>query len=644
MSLTDTSRHPSARAIPFWLLPLLGCLPFVLGLGGAFVLDDFVNLVGNSALRVTWGDSFRAWLAAAWSSPAGGLDRPLTMLTFALDNALWGMDAGAWKRSSLMLHALNALLTFILVRELLRSVNILGRPAQAFAGLVALAWAVHPLQVSTVLYVVQRMEVLGHTFTLLTLLCYVRARQRMIRGEKGWLWLISAALIALLGLFAKETVIMAPALALAAELTLFRFRAMNHRDQLAIRCLSLAGVIVLGMAVAYLFWKYANPAAFQYRDFTWQERLLTEMRVLATYLRWIVVPIPTEYLFYYDFIPISTGLWSPSSTFFSLVLHIALLGSTVLLRKSLPLYAFGIAWFYLGQLITAGPVPLEIAFEHRNYGPMLGVLLAIGAVGLALVRSRADLRNVALLLALAFIALCAFGSSLRSWEWGDPIRFITNTATRAPQSARAQHNYGTTMILLTRFDGSDPMFHIGRNSILAATRLPGARPQAQAMLIEASARAGLPVAEEWWSALHDYLARHGVDHHAADSVLSLVTCRLGEDCPIDERRLQGLLADALSHGGEKNPDLLLAYADFAFRQMDDWDLAERLHRAAVAEATRSPHFRVSLATFLVRIGKLDDAERELTAADQMDKLDQYRDQRELIRRSIAAAREDGERG
>lgn len=643
-SLATTSPEPTrghtiAAAIA---ISLITALVFWPGLGGGFILDDFVNLLDNPDLRVQWGDSLHAWWSAAWSSPAGGLSRPIAMLSFAFDHAMWGLDATAWKRTNLLLHGLNALLTLALSDRLLRAVNVNGRTALVAASLLALAWAIHPLQVSSVLYAVQRMELLGHTFALLALLSYAHARQLMLQGRNGWPWLVAFALAASLGVFAKETVSMVPAMAIAMELVLFRFAAARERDRQWLRWLTAVGIVVFTLALCYLFLRFANADSYSAREFGWVERILTQLRVLATYVRWILVPIPTAYLFYYDHIAVSTGLLSPATTLLSGAFLLTLTACACCLRSRIPLFTLGVSWFFLGHLLTAGPIPLEIAFEHRNYGPSYGLLLALAGLLLFAMQRFAGLRTAILAISGGFIALSLFGTVLRSWEWGDPLRLVSNTASRAPESARAQHSYGTTMIMLTGFDASNPMFHVGRNSIIAATKLPGTRPQAQAILIEAHTRAGLDVEAEWWGSLHSYMQTHGMDHHATDVVLSLVTCRLGPDCSINDQDLQALLASAVGTSEANEPSILLAYGDFAFNVMNDWELAERLYRGSVEAATRSPHFRTSLASLLLRIGKLDEAQAELQVADNLDRLGRYRDEREQLRRSIEGARVQGQ--
>src|SRR4249919_2922317 len=88
------------------------------GLGGGFMFDDFPNIVDNAALqinRLAWAD----WMAAMFSSPASDLQRPLAMLSFAINTYFTGMDSQAMKLTNVGVHALNGVLVFLLVARLL---------------------------------------------------------------------------------------------------------------------------------------------------------------------------------------------------------------------------------------------------------------------------------------------------------------------------------------------------------------------------------------------------------------------------------------------------------------------------------------------------------------------------------------------
>lgn len=632
-------RHTLQRLAPILVLCLACGLAYWPGLGGSFLLDDFANLVENPSLRVGFDDDAGAWWRAIWSSPAGGLQRPLTMATFALDHALWDLDPGAWKRTNLLIHFGNAVLGFFVLHRLF-SVAWPGfstRGKLVASTMVALAWAVHPLQVSSVFYLVQRMELLAHSFVLLSLLAYLAGRVRIQGGSRsGWLLVVLAGLLALIGAGAKETALVAPLLALACELILFHFGAATDQDRRLLKILSAIGGLALVLVVVLLVVLYGNEEAFAGREFSATERVLTHFRLLPLYLGWILTPIPTAYVFYYDWIGPSKGLLGPWTTLGGLALLIGLAAAAWSFRRKLPLFALGLAWFFLFHLPTAGPVPLELVFEHRNYGASLAVLLALAGVAVPVLRSSARLVFPVVALATGFIVLSLFGTALRSWEWGDEFRLAGNLASRAKQSARAQHNFGVTLFRMVGPNTEDPLFFLGRNSLVVASRLPFARPQSPAVLITVYGRAGMEADSQWWGDLERLVYERPLDHHTVDALLMLSGCAVSQGCSLDDQRLQALLAQVTQRAAARYPDLKLAYADFALVRMEDPDLAVRLVEGAIADATRSPHIRANAALLLLRAGNIEQALSELEAAEALDRTGEFASLNQLTRRSLDA--------
>ena len=159
----------------------LVALAYLPGLRGPFVFDDYPNIVNNPTVAVTELTP-QALHAAAVSNNSGPLGRPLAALSFALDHyRAGGFYPLAFKLSNLAIHLLNVLLVYALAGRLVR---LLGADeiAPAVALFCALLWGLHPLQLTSVLYVVQRMTSLAATFTLAAVLCWLQARERWSAG------------------------------------------------------------------------------------------------------------------------------------------------------------------------------------------------------------------------------------------------------------------------------------------------------------------------------------------------------------------------------------------------------------------------------------------------------------------------------
>ena len=308
-------QKPSRR---FLLLALLGALLaaacLVPGLGGGFIFDDRPNIEQNYILHVDRLDAEElAW--AAYSFHAGNGARSLSMLSFALDHVRGGLDARVFKGTNIAIHALTAVVLAFFLRSLLLVAQWPPRRAAAGALALALLWALHPLQVSTVLYVVQRMQALVTLFMVLALWAYLRMRQAQVAGQSGRQHGVLTLLFWVLGFASKEDALLFPGYALALELTVLRFAAASPRLAAFWRKGYLL-VVVLGLAAYALLVvpHYWSQGAYPMRDFSSHERLLTQGRVLVMYLGQMLLPLPERLPFYYDDLVVSRGWLQPATT------------------------------------------------------------------------------------------------------------------------------------------------------------------------------------------------------------------------------------------------------------------------------------------------------------------------------------------
>src|SRR5690606_20760975 len=108
------------------------------------------------------------------------------------------------------------------------------------------------------------------------------------------------------------------------------------------------------------------------------ERLLTQGRVLCMYLWQALLPLPSHLPFYYDWLQPSRSVLQPWTTLPAWLLLFALLGMAWRLRLRRPLFALGVLLFFCGHFVTSNVIALELAFEHRNHFPLVGIVLAVG--------------------------------------------------------------------------------------------------------------------------------------------------------------------------------------------------------------------------------------------------------------------------
>jgi len=346
------------------------------GLGGPLLLDDFPQLRPLFLLHDR-GLSFLMQTVA--DSSSGPFGRPVAMLSFIANAIGSGANLWWWKLTNLAIHLLNGILAYWLALEIFAANDRQHPTTRHFsAAAIAILWLVHPLHVSTVLYTVQRMTELAALFVFAGLATYIHGRRAFhTKPRKTW-WLIPCAVGILfpLGVLSKETALLFPLFLLLIEIFIFSDARSIARGRLPpFLFLGVGAIVLLGVLGAPYLTKVA--ASYEARDFTLNERLLTEARVVMLYLAMIVVPIQSFMGFFHDDLDVSKGLFLPPSTALSIMALATLAFVAWRLRRRSPLFTFGVFFFLAGHLLESTIFPLELMFEHRNYLPSFGIILAI---------------------------------------------------------------------------------------------------------------------------------------------------------------------------------------------------------------------------------------------------------------------------
>ncbi len=588
-------RRPDIHAA--LLLLAAGLLVYWKGLAGGFIFDDFANLLDNPTWKLT-SLAPEAIARAAAPGISSDFGRPLAMFSFALNHYFTGIDPFWLKLTNLAMHLANGILVFLLCRELMAAIGN-GVPQRGkdkrvlVPALIALAWVVHPLQVSTVLYVVQRMEIGAHTSVLVALLLYLAARRRQEEARVAWPLLAGSAIAVLAGLGFKETAILAPSYAFVLELAVFRFRTAGGRASRWLAGTYAAGALLaLAVYLSVVVPTYFNEVAYAFRDYSASERLVTQVHVLWMYLGQAFLPLPSKLVFYYDNFPTSFPL------------HVTLakalaLGGLVLLAlrvlRSRPFFAIGVLWFFFAHSLTSNILPLELAFEHRNYFALLGLLLAAAdALGWLLRGLTPEVRTLMAAVAIAFLGFIAW---IQASTWSDPLRLANTLASTNPGSARASYDLALNMLRTAGRDYDAPLVSIALKELQHASTLPGSSPLAEQAILSVEARRGTGRQDEAWQRLRAKLARRAAGPEEVAALHGLVSCSLAPECRLDAQELLNTFLVAVERNPD-NPEILSLYANFAFSVLGDAELAVRLAEEAIELDPAELQYRANLGRIL----------------------------------------------
>lgn len=461
----------SPPIIIFFILSITCLGIYFHGLSGPFVFDDAENIEHNSLLQITSLD-LDSVSSSALSGRAGPLKRPIAMLSFALNYYFAdGLNPFAFKITNVFIQILCGWLVFVLSRLLLFKANTINsNPINNtvityFAFAVALLWVAHPINLTSVLYIVQRMTSLSTLFTLATLIFYIKARSNMPLSffSQGSFFYFVSFVSFLLAIFSKENALLMPTYLLLIEWIFFHQRQpwayITSLPQQIRKALWLTLSIIC--IASFLFALDYASNGYSSRTFSLTERVLTETRIICYYLSLIVFPRINAFGIFHDDIPLSTSLIDPWTTLLAIIFIISLITVAIRLRKNNPLVAFGLLFFFSGHLLESTIFGLEIAHEHRNHLPSIGIILAI--IGIFFHQQRIK-KKVCILFTNAFFIIFSITTMLRADQWKDEYSLAVYEAKHHPESP-------ATLGLLSNAAFNNKEYQLSETAILRAKDL-----------------------------------------------------------------------------------------------------------------------------------------------------------------------------
>ncbi|RKZ70641.1 MAG: hypothetical protein DRR19_33295, partial [Candidatus Parabeggiatoa sp. nov. 1] len=246
------------------------------GLHGTYLLDDNPNLSSLGDINEST-DKFTEIVRFTTEGTAGQLGRPVSLITFALQTHYWHGNVWHFRYVNLMIHLVSGCLIFWLLLYLTRIMALPEKRGLWLALLTTSLWLLHPFQVSTVLYVVQRMTELSALFTLAALLIYVRSRQRFAEGlltpTAFWISIsIGIGLGGILATLSKENGVLLVLYVLVLEATVLRTLPKPRYWPIWGGLFLYLPLLILA---SYFIWHFNGIlGGYQIRHFTMGERLL----------------------------------------------------------------------------------------------------------------------------------------------------------------------------------------------------------------------------------------------------------------------------------------------------------------------------------------------------------------------------------
>ena len=426
-------------------------------LGHDFLInwDDRQYVLDNPVIR---GFSFEH-LKTAFTTFYIGNYAPLHLISYMLDYEIWGLRASGFIFTNLLLHTVNGLLFYLLLKR------VDGEKAWILPA--ALIFLLHPVQVESVVWVSQRKNLLAMLFFLICIYLYSLYKEKNRNHDKLFYILSLAAF--LMALLSKSVVVILPLVLILYDVC--------YREKSNIKGLLIDKLPFIIIAVIFSFVAVESQSIqFQggktsYHGGTPYATFLTMLPVLVHYLRLVIWPAGLGAV--YD-VPIKTGIDAEVAVAAVLCAILFFVG-IALYRRRRDIF-FWFALFFIGLIPVSQIVPIVTLMNDRYlYFPMLGATAFLGVVMFRDAKWRELLdqpKNIAasgcFLLIAGALAAATF-QRVGVWQnsatlWGDAVR-------KAPKLALTYDCFGEGLLQQGRIDEAISQLEIAiRMEPDAATR------------------------------------------------------------------------------------------------------------------------------------------------------------------------------
>ena len=491
-AVTNLLRRPLGALLALVTAVLAAYAP---SLNGQFLWDDTSLVLHNLLIRspLFCLEIFRHTLFNGDSN----FYRPTQTLTFIFDYWFWALDPFGYHLTSILIHAANAFLLFLVLRGLLPTLLPTRAKDSAFNGAlafgVALVWVLHPVHSAAVAYISGSADSLAMLFSLTAWLCCERALSAPHPSTRAG-WSVAAFTALLLGLCSKEIAFVWLVIFAGCFFGLRR----NENGRRA------KWVVVAGSALAlliYLGLRHLPPAPPTPPPIPpLPAKAVLMIRALGDYGSLMLFP---DKLFMERQVFAAPGLANPEDESFYRALAVAgvLMLAAFTAGAFWPgpgrnLRRFGAGWFLLGFLPISNLFSLNASVaEHWLYLPSIGFLLFLAGVVLDLPFSSLPPRRAAAMATMA-VLLAAGALGVRTWyrtfDWSDEITFFRQTIADGGDVPRAraglaaaysrQHDDAHAVTVLREVVGKYPNVLASRINLANALGRQGQSGEAKAIL------------------------------------------------------------------------------------------------------------------------------------------------------------------
>jgi protein O-mannosyl-transferase len=416
---------------PAVLIVLLTIVAYLPAMRGGFVFDDALLITNNRLVRASDG------LYRFWFTGEAPDFFPLTSSLWWLEWRVWGANPMGYHVVNVVLHAVNAVLVWIILRRL-------KIPA---AWLTALVFAIHPVNVATVAWISELKNTLSMLFYLIAILLYLEFDDPDPQGAKGrpFRWHKYALSLGafLLALLSKAAVVMLPVVLLSCAW--WSRGKMRRKDFL---CIAPFFVLSFAFGLVTIWFQYNRAlGGIAVRTDSFLSRFVSAGWVPWFYLSKVLLPLDLTVVYpHWNIDPSQWVAYLPGGILASSFVVFWWKRNT----WGRP-FLFGLGYFVVMLFPVLGF--FDIAFyafslvaDHWQYYSIVGVIALAVAVGERICRSTGECwRYVELSLGAVVLIVLGVATWKRAYVYADSQTLWEDNVAKNPDAWVAQNYLGSVL-------------------------------------------------------------------------------------------------------------------------------------------------------------------------------------------------------
>ena len=418
------------RSYPHYIIICVGLtfivlLPFYQTHQFDFVhYDDRNNIMDNKNIHTGFNRSSVGW---AFTSLSSYNWHPMTWLSLILDYKLYGSSAGGYHVTNVLIHLVNTILLFLIF------VKMTGELWKC--GFVAALFAIHPLHVESVAWIMERKDVLSTMFWLLTIVLYVYYTESL-----SLRYYVCVCVAFALALMSKPMVVTLPVVLLLLDYwPLKRFWGGDIKTSRHLIIEKIPLFILSFIFSAITIYAQGHSGAMQSFDtFPFPDRLVNAIVSYVGYIAKMMLPVKLAFFYPY---PTALSLWV---VLFSGALLVAASLISFKCRRIAPYLSMGWLWYLITMFPVCGMLQTgEQAMADRyTYVPLLGLFIIVAWGIPDLLDKRPYQKYIMPVFAGAIIIVLTIQTFYQTGTWKNSRTLFEHAITVTEDNYVAHNNLG----------------------------------------------------------------------------------------------------------------------------------------------------------------------------------------------------------